>query len=188
MDSKTDEQLIHDALAGSQDAFTGLHRKYASYIRSVCRRIVNSDEDLDDLSQEAFLLAFTRLNLFKGNASFRTWLTSIAKNVCWMKLRRFRQETNGDSNLVTLVSEDDDKDWTGDHIFLNKEGGYLSFEAHRDLDRMLGWLAPGHRRMFEMAYLEDVPTKEIAGQFGLKAGDVNRKLRHGKKLMRERLR
>ena len=109
-----------------------------------------------------------------------------------MALRRFRQETNGNSNLVALVTEEDDKDWTEDHIFLNKEGGYLSVEARRDLDKVLGWLTPDHRRMLEMFYLEDVsypniPTvslpsisathKDIADQFGLKVGDIGGKLR-----------
>lgn len=73
MDSKTDEEVIAGALAGSQGAFTELHRKYLVYIKSVCRHLIKSEEDIDDLCQETFLLAFTRLNLFKGNASFRTW-------------------------------------------------------------------------------------------------------------------
>ncbi len=97
-------ELIAAARLGDEDAFTEIYQEHLGYVKAVGRAILRKN-DLDDMCQDTFLLAFTRLDSFEGNSQFRTWLTRIAVNQCLMSLRRERQASNGDSNLIQVDAE-----------------------------------------------------------------------------------
>ena len=81
--------LIAAARLGDQDAFAELYQLHIRYVRAIGRSILHTD-DLDDMCQDTFLLAFTRLDSFEGNSRFRTWITRIAINRCLVTLRKER--------------------------------------------------------------------------------------------------
>ena len=70
-------ELIAAARRGDEDAFAELYHQHVGYVKAVGRAILRKN-DLDDMCQETFLLAFTRLHSFEGNSQFRTWITRIA--------------------------------------------------------------------------------------------------------------
>ena len=81
--------LIAAARQGDQAAFAELYRLHHVYVRAICRNILR-DDSVDDLCQDTFLVAFTRLESFAGKSRFRTWMTRIAINQCLMALRKRR--------------------------------------------------------------------------------------------------
>lgn len=176
--------IIAEAQSGSEDAFAALYKRHLPYVKAVGRAMLRTN-DLDDLCQETFLLAFTRIGSFRGNSNFRTWVTRIAMNHCLMVLRRSRQVSNGASQLVQLENETASEDLLEQCIFVTEDGSLRSVAARFDLPKVLGLLQPEQRKLLEMAYLEDLPDQEIANQLGLTLASVKSKLHHAKKRIRE---
>ena len=83
-----DSELIAEGRRGDRQALSELfERHYSSSIR-LARRILGSDEEASDAVQSAYLAAFQHFRSFRGDAQFKTWITQIVKNQCFMYLRR----------------------------------------------------------------------------------------------------
>jgi RNA polymerase sigma-70 factor (ECF subfamily) len=88
MQQHPDSELIAEGRTGNTQALSELfERHYSSSIR-LARRILGSDEEASDAVQSAYLAAFQHLRSFRGDAQFKTWITQIVKNQCFMYLRR----------------------------------------------------------------------------------------------------
>lgn len=77
----SDERLVARFLQGDESAFDDLVARHRLWIYRLGFRLMGSHEEADDLSQEAFLRAYRGLRGFRGDASFRTWITRIAINL-----------------------------------------------------------------------------------------------------------
>jgi RNA polymerase sigma-70 factor (ECF subfamily) len=168
-------ELIAAARLGSEDAFAELYRLHSGYVRAIGRSILHNRE-VDDMCQETFLLAFTRLDGFEGNARFRTWITRIAINRCLMILRKGRQASNGESHLVQI---DADR-----CVFVGRDIQLEGVGARLDLERLLGVLKPGQRRILEMAYWDDMPELQIAKVLGIPLASVTNRIYRAKRKIR----
>lgn len=173
-------ELIAAARQGNQDAFAELHRQHIRYVRAIGRSILRS-RDLDDMCQETFLLAFMRLDSFEGNSQFRTWITRIAINRCLMILRKRRQASNGESQLVQLEADE----IVDRRLFASRDTQLENVGARMDLERLLGRLKPLQRQILEMAYLEDMPDLQIAATLGTTVVAVKCTLYRVKRLLRD---
>ncbi len=100
----TDEELLARARLGEEDAFSELYRLHFKAVRGVGRAILHR-QDVEDLCQDTFLRAFTRLDQFEEKCTFRTWVTRIAINECLAVLRARRHVTDGDSYLVEMGND-----------------------------------------------------------------------------------
>jgi RNA polymerase sigma-70 factor, ECF subfamily len=171
--------LIAAARCGDQTAFSDLYRQHIEYVRAIGRSILRKD-DVDDMCQETFLLAFTRLDSFGGGSQFRSWITRIAINRCLVALRQARQVSNGELNLVRLDADAELDRYTLARIDMDLE----AVPIRMDLDRLLDLLGPNRRRVLEMVYLEDMSELEIAEALGISLGAVKNRLHHAKRQMR----
>jgi RNA polymerase sigma-70 factor (ECF subfamily) len=169
-------ELIAAARLGDEDAFAELYRQHIGYVKAIGRSILRNRE-LDDMCQETFLLAFTRLASFEGNARFRTWITRIAINRCLLILRKGRQASNGESNLVQ-----GDADLCG---FVARDIQLEGVGARLDLERLLGVLKPMQRQILELAYVEDMPDLQIAEALGTTVVAVKCTLYRVRRLLRD---
>jgi RNA polymerase sigma-70 factor (ECF subfamily) len=176
--------LIAAARLGDEDAFTELYHQHLGYVKAVGRAVLHKS-DLDDMCQDTFLLAFTRLHSFEGNSTFRTWVTRIAMNQCLLTLRKARQASNGESRLMQIDAELAGDDVLGRCIFTREDKNLEGVPARLDLIRLLRVLKPVQRRVLEMAYLEDVPDQEIAEMLDMTLSSVKSKIHHAKRRVRE---
>ena len=80
-------ELIGDARNGDLDAMAELFRRHYPYSIAVARRILPAQEEFLDAVQSAYLSAFRKFQSFRGDASFKTWITRIVLNQCLMRLR-----------------------------------------------------------------------------------------------------
>ena len=76
-----DRALVDAFLDGQQAAFSKLVRKYRKQVYAVAFRFTQNHEEADDLTQEVFVKAFQKLNTFRGDASFKTWILRITTNL-----------------------------------------------------------------------------------------------------------
>lgn len=84
----TDYQLVEEAKAGDQLAFRTLYDSNVDRVYRLAYRMTGEPEVAKDLAQETFLRAFERLDQFRGDAAFSTWLHSIAVSVGQNWLRK----------------------------------------------------------------------------------------------------
>jgi RNA polymerase sigma-70 factor (ECF subfamily) len=170
----SDAALVARARLGDEAAFTELYRLHSGYVRGIGRNILR-DDSVDDLCQDTFLLAFTRLDSFAGTARFRSWLTRIAINQCMIALRKRRY-------LVPIKAAEDALD---QYFFANTDASLQGAPARMDLEKMMKVLTPLNRRILVMSYLEGIPEQEIAEVLGLKRVTVANRLRRAKRRMRD---
>ena len=166
--------LIAAARQGDQAAFAELYRLHHVYVRAICRNILR-DDSVDDLCQDTFLVAFTRLESFAGRSRFRTWMTRIAINQCLMALRKRRHYVP-----VPLDEEAIDQ-----YVFVVKDAVLEGAPARMDLEKMMSVLTDSTREMLIMAYLDGIPETEIAEALGLSVNAVRCKLSRTKRKMRD---
>lgn len=108
--SSTYTDITNITLTGNFDT---LVRQYQAELKSYLYRFTTSKEDTEDIAQETFAKAFQKLDTFKGNSSFKTWLFSIATNLAKDHLRA-RQRW-------TTVAQDKCKELIGSSPHLAKE-------------------------------------------------------------------
>ncbi len=86
----SDEQLVQAAQSGDSAAFGQLVDRWDRKIRGAIYRVLGSDDEARDLTQEAFFKAYRGLPSFKQEARFSSWLYQIALNLCRDRMRRKR--------------------------------------------------------------------------------------------------
>lgn len=86
-DKRPEIELIDSARNGDTDAMGELFRRHYASSVSVARRILPDQEDFLDAVQSAYLSAFRNFSSYRGEASFRTWITRVVTNHCLMHLR-----------------------------------------------------------------------------------------------------
>jgi RNA polymerase sigma-70 factor (ECF subfamily) len=90
----TDAMLAERAAAGDDRALTALYKRHARYIAGVARRMMASDDEVDDVVQETFLIATESLASLREAGSVRAWLVRIAARRVsqrWASRSRFRR-------------------------------------------------------------------------------------------------
>ncbi len=83
-------QLVERLKNGDTDSFEYLVREYGGYMLAIAKRYLNSDADIQDSVQDAYMRAFQAIHNFEGRSSLKSWLHRITVNSALMKLR-----TNG---------------------------------------------------------------------------------------------
>jgi RNA polymerase sigma-70 factor (ECF subfamily) len=92
MQGTTETELIAQGQQGNQEAIAELFRRhYASALR-LAYGILRHTDDAQDAVQSGFFLAFRRLSSFRGDSSFKTWVTRIVANCCLLQLREARRK------------------------------------------------------------------------------------------------
>jgi RNA polymerase sigma-70 factor (ECF subfamily) len=94
----TDDELIRRFRAGDHEAFANLVRRHERRVYNLAYRMIGRAEDARDVTQETFLSCFRKLDSFRGDSAFSTWLYRIAANATYDTLRR--------KTPVPLASED----------------------------------------------------------------------------------
>ncbi len=176
-----DEQrrVIDRVLSGDVNAFGLLVEDQSKVVYNLCLRMVNNEQDAYDLSQDAFLKAYTNLSLFRGDSKFSSWLYKLTTNVCLDFLRkRSRQKT------VPLTYETDDGEQ--EYLPIPDETFSPETEAERrelrsSVRRGLSQLPEGQRQILILREIGQLSYEEIAGQLGLEAGTVKSRIFRARK-------
>lgn len=76
----SDQQLVERVRAGDTNAFSFLVLRYQNRVAALVARFIKDHQEVEDVSQEAFIKAYRALHLFRGDSAFYTWLYRIAVN------------------------------------------------------------------------------------------------------------
>lgn len=161
-----DQRLVQRTLAGDLTAFEVLVQRHQGIVFRMARRIVGPDH-AEDVSQDAFLRAFHRLDRFRGDASFRTWLLQITQNAALSSLERRKADPDGDLNAVDA----EDPDGARQPVTQLERR-----ERQERLSLKLGLLRTEYRSLLVLRDLEGLSYGEIAEILDMPLGSVKGRL------------
>lgn len=157
---------VRAAAGGDRDAFAGLYRDYVRLVHSVLLGRV-ARTDVDDLVQDVFITAFTRLPSLREPAAFAGWIATIARNRATDHLRQARDQVELPPDLPG--------------------GASTPTEAFAALDAVRS-LPEAYRDTLMLRLVHGMSGQEIADRTGLTPASVRVNLHRGMKLLREKLR
>jgi RNA polymerase sigma-70 factor (ECF subfamily) len=85
------EEVLQSAIAGDINAFQTLFAEFQSQLRSYLYRLLTDRNDVDDLTHDTFIKAFTRISTFNQDSSLKTWVFKIATNLAYDHLRKMKR-------------------------------------------------------------------------------------------------
>ena len=94
MDKNSDQIYIDKVLKGDTNAFAYLINKYKDMAYTLAIKIVKNHEDAEEVAQDSFLKAYEKLDSFKGNSKFSTWLYTIVYRNSITKIRKKKVATS----------------------------------------------------------------------------------------------
>lgn len=180
----TDEKrLVKRAQRGDTAAFEELVTAHEARIYSLCLRMTGNREDAYDLTQEAFLKIWRKLDSFNQDASFGTWAYRLASNTCIDFLRKEKKRRD-----VPLFSEDDDGEET--QLLLpdqryDPEAIVQQRDLQASLEAALESLEPQYRQILTLRELCGLSYSEIGSQLQLKEGTVKSRLARAREQVRK---
>ncbi|MBN1219811.1 MAG: sigma-70 family RNA polymerase sigma factor [Anaerolineae bacterium] len=189
-DSVTTEQTIHQvapdahlqeqtwaraAQKGDQTAFMHIVDAYQRPVYNLCRRMLGDAVQAEDAAQETFLRVYTKIDTYRHDRRFSSWLLSIASHYCIDQLRRRRYQ---------MVSWDDLPPWRwlpGNDP--EPEEAALTREAHDSLHDLLNDLPPDYRVAVILRYWHDMAYEEIAETLDTSVSAVKSRLFRARQMM-----
>lgn len=168
------EALVRRAQEGDADAFERVYRRLVGRVYALCLRMTADAQRAEELTQDAFVRAWERLDSFRGDSRFSTWLHRLTVNVVLQDRRTAGRRASREEPLpahdryVQAVRE--------------------AFPGTRiDLERGIAALPEGARQVLVLRDIEGYKYREIADIVGVTVGTVKAQIHRARKLLRERL-
>jgi RNA polymerase sigma factor (sigma-70 family) len=185
-DSKAEDIiLIDEAIAGKQEAYQKLMNKYRQLIYNLIFRMIRNKEDVQDLTQEAFIKAFNSLEKFDKQFSFSTWLFKIATNNCIDYLRK--KKLNTFSIDKDIGSEDDDFQFEIPDTETIPDRNILDTERKKILEEAIESLPNKYKSVILLRHRDEKDYEEIAKKLKLPLGTVKAHIFRGRELLNKYL-
>lgn len=175
MNFQEDNFYIEKIKQGDTAAFATLVDKHKDMVFTICVKIVRKAEDAEELAQDVFLKVYEKLDSFRGDARFSTWLYRIAYNAAISKTRKRRLEVEAlDDFTINNYSVDDVKEELQN---IDKE------EQQTMLKTAMESLSDDDYLIIKLFYLKELPVKDISEVTGLSQANVKVKLHRIRKKM-----
>jgi RNA polymerase sigma-70 factor (ECF subfamily) len=165
--------LVRRCLRDDAKAITALVERFQSDVFGLCYRLLNHNQDAEDVTQEVFLRVFRSLRRWDATRPLKPWIMGIAVNRCrtWIGQRARRPELV-DYLHDTVVSPPADD----------------SLELTREIEAALDELRLDYRSVFVMFHQQGLPYEEIAEAMGRPVGTIKTWLHRARTALLERLR
>ena len=191
MSDKSDEELVNlYTKTGDESAFDGIVSRYADKIYGFALRITRNSSDAEEVFQEVFLTLTKKLDTFRGESKFSSWLYRITVNASYMYLR---SQKKYESNISlenyypydekgTLMGRVMEKDWSSrpDIIIFSKE-------ALEIIDKSINELPESYRTVFHLRDIEGLSNEEVADILEISIPAVKSRLHRARLFLRDRL-
>lgn len=161
-DNSQDFELINDFLDGDESAFNRLAKKYQEKIYWQARRMTGSHDDADEILQEVLLVMYNKLNTFKFESSFFTWLYKVTstRSLNYIKKNKIKKIFS----LDILINKADESRTISDDIERKEQITKIESEMQN--------LPPKQREVFIMRSFDDLSYDEISALTGKSVGSI----------------
>jgi RNA polymerase sigma-70 factor (ECF subfamily) len=191
-DPPSEGDLIAAAQKGDREAFERLYRDHVGHVYALCLRMVANVDEAETLTQDVFVRAWQKLDLFEGRGAFGGWLRRVTTNmVIESKRRQSREREILDHNVdmqeldmgrLGVTQASDATAAVGAGVTHPRQT-----EVAIDLERAIAALPPGARQVFVLHDVAGYRYREIAEIMGVATGTVKAHLHRARMLLRKAL-
>ena len=164
--------LVARAQGGSARAFEALYRANVDRVYGLCLRMTGNVSEAEDCTQEAFIQAWNKLDRFRGDSAFGTWMHRIAVNAVLGRIRKSKRERDRIQVAAETVSSPAS---IGD-------SGEL-----RDLSDAIDRLPEGARHVFVLNAVYGYSHEESSDMLGIAVGTTKAQLHRARRLLAQQL-
>lgn len=176
--------MVAQAKEGNQEAFSKLYERYFKMVHKVCESISKNRDIADELTQEVFMKLQKRIQSFKGDSAFSTWLYRVASNEALMYLRTRSSKSSGmqvnlEEKMVKHILDSATNSGTD-----NQEENEIISKIARE--RAIKLLPPGYKKVYLLSE-QGYGPEEIAKITNANTGTVKSQLAKARRRLRELL-
>jgi RNA polymerase sigma-70 factor (ECF subfamily) len=176
-------EAIAAAKKGDGEAFAKLYHLHKRRVYTLCLRMLGNVSAAEDMTQNAFLHLFRKIDSFRGESAFSTWLHRLTVNLVLMQLRK------KGLNLVSLEETINPSDEDAPRRDFGSRDPVLAGSVDRvALERAVAALPPGYRMVFILHDVEGYEHNEIATMLECSTGNSKSQLHKARLKLRELLR
>lgn len=179
-------EMVNRFQQGDEAAFEFLYARYQPMVFRLCQGMVGNPAIAEELAQEAFLCVFRRLDTFRGDAAFATWLHRITVNCVLMHYRRERSRRS-EMQLAELEPENGERggplEWLG-----SADSAQSATLDRISLERAIEELPPGYRLVLVLHDVHGYEHNEMAEMLGCSMGNTKSQLHKARLKLRRLLR
>ncbi len=172
-ESTTEEHgWIRKAQTADPAAFEALYRMHVDKVYGICLRMTGNVAEAEDCTQDTFIQVWGKLNDFRGESTFGTWLHRVAVNTVLGRMRKSRRE----QDRIRAVSDAPSTPGT-----IGDSGGL------RDLEQAIDQLPSGARHVFVLHAVYGYSHDETGDMLGIAAGTSKAQLHRARRLLVQQL-
>jgi len=178
-----DADVVRMAQQGDAGAFERIYQLHGRKVYNLCLRMVGDRTEAEDLTQDVFLQVLRKIDTFRGESAFSTWLHRMCVNIVLM---RFRKKSIVQTSLDASTNPEKESGTPP------KEPGGPDLRLNGVIDRVtlqaaIHELPPGYKVMFILHDIEGYNHDEIAEMFGCSAGNSKSQVHKARMRLRELL-
>ncbi|MBV8709419.1 MAG: sigma-70 family RNA polymerase sigma factor [Acidobacteriaceae bacterium] len=178
-----DAALVTRVQDGNADAFEELLARHSCRVYRTLVSIIGNVEEAQDALQETFLKVLMHIDNFQRRSKFSTWLTSIANNIAFQRLRDQRRlESLGDAENESEFALSQARTWDA-----NPEQLYSQAERRRLVESGLMKMPSKYRAVLVLRDIKQLSTEEAATTLGLGIPALKARLFRARRMLREAL-
>ena len=178
MEGPSDRRLVLRTRQGDDEAYGDLVSRHQNSVFNVCYRLMGERREAEDMSQEAFIRAYARLDTFDVERPFGPWIRRVATNLCINRIKKFKP---GQAQL------DDEFDEPIDTRNPGPEGQRIRVEREITVRCAIVELPPHYRTVIELRHFQDLTYAEISETLSIPMSDVKSHLYRARRELAERL-
>ena len=174
-------ELVARAQRGEETAFEALFEAHKGRVYSLCLRMTRNTAEAEDLTQEVFLQVFRKIQTFRGESAFSSWLHRVVVNLVVMHIRKSRSQETPLDEVDTSQEEPVKREYGEDDRQLRG-----TIDRIR-LDRAIAELPPGYRTAFVLHDVQGYEHDEIARMMDWSIGNSKSQVHKARRKLRQRL-
>ena len=179
--SLSDGELITEAIAGREDGFEEIVRRYQRPITTYVYRMVGNYDAALDVTQEVFIKVYNSMARYSAEYKFSTWLYKISHNAAIDYLRRQR----GREQSLEVENADGTYQLEFESQRLSPEQEREQSEWREEIGAVVKCLPAGYRELIILRHTQDLSYDEIAEITNMPLGTVKNRLFRAREMMRE---
>ncbi len=181
----TDKELI--ALLQENDplGYEILVEKYADLVFRAAYRVVQNEQDAEDIMQETFLSVYRKIGKFRGDSKFSSWLYRIASNAALDLVRAKERKEGKDTQLDDLTPDSEETFELADKESLPTEETLLQNESLERVREALDAMPPKLRAAYLLYMVEGLSTPKVAESLDIKLSAAKLRIHRARKFMNE---
>lgn len=173
-----EKETIHKILKGNLTAFDLLVKQYERLVFHVCFKLLNSNDDVQDVCQEVFIKIFKNLKNFKYQSKLSTWIARIAYLTALNHIKKNKRDS-----FETYPEDIENYHFTGD----DPSDELMSKDVNRYLNQLIAELPHQYRLVLTLFHLEEFSYQEIEEITAWPEGTIKSYLFRGRKLLKQKL-